>query len=62
MRAMEKAARVKAKPLAKGTEVFFMGEGAPPRTRNIKRLAEAGAKVPIAKRQRNRKKVLLFGK
>ena len=53
MRNVKKAATVKRKPIPKDTEVYFMGEDASPRTRNVKRLAEAGAKVPTAKRQRN---------
>ena len=52
MRAVKKAARAKRKPVGKDTEVFFMGEDLSPRTRNIKRLAEGGAKVPAIKRRK----------
>ena len=57
IRAIKKAARVKTKPVPKDTEVFFMGEDAPPRTRNIKRLADAGAKVPPSAKRPRRKTV-----
>ena len=54
MRAVKKAATVKRTPLPKDTEVFFMGDDTPPRTRNIKRLAESGAKVPPTTKRRRR--------
>ena len=37
-----------------GPEEFFKGDDASPKTQNIKRLAEAGAKVPTVKRRRRR--------
>ena len=52
MRAVKKAARVKRKPVGENTEMFFMGEDLSPRARNVKRLAESGAKVPTIKRRR----------
>ena len=56
-RAIKKAARgVKNIPIPPGVETFFTGEDVSPRKRNIKRLAEAGAKVP-PKRRRTRRNV-----
>ena len=57
-RAIKKAARgVKHIPIPPGVETFFIGEDSL-RKRNVKRLAESGAKVPPKpKRQRNRKSV-----
>ena len=56
-RAIKKAARgVKNIPIPPRVETFFTGEDVSPRTRNIKRLAEAGAKVP-PKRRRTRRNV-----
>ena len=52
LRTVKKAATVKRMPIPKDTEVFFMGEDASPRARNIKRLAEGGAKVPAIKRRK----------
>ena len=52
LRSVKKAATVKRMPIPKDTEVFFMGEDTSPRARNIKRLAEGGAKVPVIKRRK----------
>ena len=57
MRTVKKvAARVKRIRIPKDTELFFMGEDASPHTRNMKRLAEGGAKVPSIKRPRRIRK------
>ena len=52
LRAVRKAARVKRKPIPAGTDVFYVGEQASPRTDAVKRLAEGGAKVPRVQRSR----------
>ena len=54
MRAVKKAAKRPAS--SKGPEEFFIGEDASPKTQNIKKLAQSGAKVPIVKRRRGRNK------
>ena len=57
MRAVKKAAKKPA--LKNGPQEFFIGDDASPKTQNIKRLAQAGAKVPTVKRRRGRNKNLI---
>ena len=57
IRSIKKAAKRPA--LKNGPEEFFIGGDESPKTQNIKKLAQAGSKVPIVKRRRGKNKNLI---
>ena len=57
MRSIKKAAKRPA--LKNAPEEFFIGDDTSPKTQNIKKLAQAGSKVPTVKRRRGKNKNLI---